>query len=71
MEWKKPSELIAEAERRLIEGAKRIAKQCEIVSRLESIGGEAEQARKLLSQLIDAQQGQKLQLERLRAGRND
>jgi hypothetical protein len=59
--------VIAEAEC-LIEGAKRIRRQRRIVSRLEHVGGDAELARKLLSQLIAAQQGQKVQLKRLRSG---
>jgi hypothetical protein len=69
MEWKKTSELIAEAELRLIEGEKRIRAQRRTVFRLEHVGGDAEQARKLVSHLIDLQQAQKLQLERLRIGK--
>ncbi|MGN6749422.1 MAG: hypothetical protein ACTHJS_12590 [Xanthobacteraceae bacterium] len=68
MNWTESSPLIAEAELRLAEGEKRIRKQRAIVARLERAGADTEQARKLLSHLIDAQQGQKLQLGRLRSG---
>ena len=68
MVLKESSALIAEAELRLVEGEKRIRKQRAIVTRLSRIGADTEQARELLSQLIDAQHGQKLQLDRYRSG---
>jgi len=59
---------IAEAELRLVEGEQRIRKQRAIVARLARTGADAEQAHTLLLHLIDAQRGQKLQLDRLRSG---
>jgi DNA-nicking Smr family endonuclease len=67
MEWKELSTLIAEAEFRLTECEKRIRRQREIVSRLELGGAGTEQARKLLSHLVDACRGQQLQLKRLQS----
>jgi hypothetical protein len=64
MASKKLSTLIAEAEFRLSECEKRITRQREVVSRLGHVGG-TEQARKLLSHLVDACRGQQLQLKRL------
>jgi uncharacterized protein involved in exopolysaccharide biosynthesis len=65
MESKKLSTLIAEAEFRLSECEKRITRQREVVSRLEHVGASTEQARKLLSHLVDACRGQQSQLKRL------
>ena len=61
---------MAEAELRVIEAEKRIERQRAIVTRLERMDADTEQARKLLSCLVDAQQEQQRQLERLR-GRID
>jgi hypothetical protein len=66
MDWIKPSEIISEAEFRLAEGELRIKKQRQIVRLLERIGADTEQAQKLLSYMLDAQQGQKMQVKRLR-----
>ena len=68
MEWEKPSTLVAEAELRLIECEKRIKRQRQIILRLERAGADTEEARKLLSHLVDAHKGQELQLKRLRNG---